>query len=504
MRPVCTAAEARALDARLIEQIGVPGVALMDQASRGLAEVVRDRFAAEAARGVVVVCGSGNNGGDGYGAARWLRGWGVPVATWSLSEACTGDAAVMRRACVAAGVPATDRLGQAGLIVDAVFGTGLARPVSGALAGVLQRMHAHPAPVVAADLPSGLHADTGQVLGVAVQAAHTVTFGRLKRGLFTTPGADLAGEISCVDLGLDVVGAQAGAGLVEPADVARAWRARGAATHKGRSGRVLVIAGSAAMAGAAVLACRGALAGGAGLVTLLATRSCWPRLAALPPEVMVAAAPGEAVIELDDLPPLDRFDAVLIGPGLGGGARLPASLARGCAQLWTRCTLPALFDADALLPGLGVPAGPRVITPHAGEAARLLGGTAEAVESDRFGAVQALAAMGCVALLKGRHTLVAAPGEAVRVSRAGAPTLATGGSGDVLAGLTVALLARGWPAAEAAAAGAHLHARAGELLAARRREGWTASQIADVLPEAIEELPSPGALDFLDGPGRGA
>jgi hydroxyethylthiazole kinase-like uncharacterized protein yjeF len=243
-----------------------------------------------------------------------------------------------------------------------------------------------------------------------------------------------------------------------------------------------VVAGSSPQAGAAVLACAGALAGGAGLVTLAAPRGAWPRLAALAPEVMVVPAGEGDVADAGALPAVAGFDAVVMGPGLGGGSPLPASLAAWLAAAW-RAPVPSVADADAIAaldgPGLGV------LTPHAGEAARRLGWTSAAVEADRWAAVRALARGYGVTLLKGPGTLVD-DGEGVTVNPTGGPSLATGGSGDVLAGLVGALLARGLSPVMAARAAAWVHGAAGDGLAGR--EGVTASQLAAAVPDVVASL----------------
>ena len=484
MRPVVTCAQARELDQRVIEGLGLSGIALMETASRGVAASIRAHHRDAAERGVVVVCGSGNNGGDGFGAARWLRGWGFDVRLLTLSETSnTPDAAAMRSVCHAMGIPMVDALGEAGLIVDALFGTGLSRPVTGAPAELLRRMAAHSAEVVAVDIPSGLCGDTGVVLGVAVPAVRTVTFGRLKAGQLGEPGADLCGVLEVVDIGLDATDASdlVCGEVPEPGDLS--WPRRAAADHKKSSGHLLVVAGSRAMAGAAVLTCRGALAAGAGLVTLLAPRGA--RLASLPPEVMVLdGGPGDTLgaIDVD----LSAFTAIAAGPGLGGGEPLSPGLRDGLEALW-RSAVPAIFDADALAVIGGASEAPRVITPHPGEAARILGLSASEVQANRWKTAQALA-RGRTALLKGRNSLIASPGRLPSVNPTGGPVLATGGSGDVLCGVVGALLSRGTGAHEAARLAAWVHGDAGDLLAAERAQGWTAGDIADTLPRAIERL----------------
>jgi hydroxyethylthiazole kinase-like uncharacterized protein yjeF len=253
-----------------------------------------------------------------------------------------------------------------------------------------------------------------------------------------------------------------------------------------RAGHLLVVAGSVAMGGAAVLACHGALSAGVGLCTLLAPRAMIPRLAALPPEVMVQVS-GE-----DRLEPvtggLSRYTALAAGPGLGGGGDLDPTVARWLAHLWESTRLPLVFDADALPSALGGAPAARVITPHPGEAARRLGVTAAAVQADRFGAVARLATDGATALLKGRHTLVAAEGHPISVNPTNAAALATGGSGDVLTGVIGALLARGVGARDAARLGAYVHGAAGVRLALQGGDGWTASDIAVALKGAVVDL----------------
>lgn len=484
MKPVWTAATMRAADREVIDHVGLPGIALMELASAGLARSLLRHHAAEAARGVVVLCGPGNNGGDGYGAARWLHRAGVPVAVLSTSATSSGDAALMREACARVGVPQVTTLGSAGLIVDALFGTGVSRELDVETRALIQAIDAHAAVKVAADLPSGLDADDGHLWGGAPTVARTVTFGGFKRGMFCGEGPRRCGEIEVVDLALD--SASPPAWLTELADIRARWPRRDALAPKTRAGQLLVLAGSTRMAGAAVLSCRGALAGGAGMVTLATPRGALSRLGALPPEVMVIVS-GEGDVWDGTLPPLDRYDAIVAGPGLGGGTTPTANQWPALALLWRRFERPMLFDADALPFTDVVAAGPRVITPHAGEAARCLGVTAEAVERDRFAAVGKLARHGAVALLKGRHTLVA-DGGPVLVNPTGAPSLATAGSGDVLSGLVGALLARGTTARDAAMIGAWVHGRAGESLDATLGASTKASDIADGIADVVRSL----------------
>jgi NAD(P)H-hydrate epimerase len=469
----------RAADEALIERIGVPGRALMEVAAQGVVRSVMQHHAADAARGVVVAVGPGNNGGDGWAVARLLAARGVPCSVWPVDEPGKPDSVAMAHAADRAGVPRVDGPEGAALVVDAVLGNGVARPVEGPRAAALARLGAAGRPVVAVDLPSGLCADTGRRWGPVPRAATTVALGALKRGMFAGDGPDLCGRVEAVDLGMGgVLCTSAECAVGAPVS----WPVRPASAHKRTSGTLGIWAGSAAMAGAAVLACRGALAGGAGLVTL-ATPGRRP--AGLPAEVMWRSS-GRG--DVSEAPPDWSIARVwVVGPGLGGGGPLLGGVAEALRVAWAMHPGPMVYDADALLPDLGVPGGPRVRTPHAGEAARLLGLRPADIDADRFGAARALADQGGVAVLKGRGTLVAEGGARTRVHPVGGPVLATGGTGDVLAGLIGALLAAGLPAFSAASLAVWTHGRAGDRLAARRPVGVTASDVARALPAAARE-----------------
>lgn len=482
---VSTAAQIAELERRAIELYGIPAVALMETAAHAVATAVREHHSEAARGGVVVVCGSGNNGGDGYAAARWLYQWGFPTAIVQVSEPKTADAELQREAAFRIGVPFAPKLGKPGLIVDALFGTGLNRPVQGRYATALRAMAASGAPTVAVDVPSGLDVDRGTALGPVVPCVRTVCFARLKPGLLCGDGQRLSGTLQVADIGLPPGPELACAALTDSSDLS--WPKRAPDDHKGKSGHLVLIAGSARMAGAAVLTARGAMAAGAGLVTLVAPRGASSRFSALPPEVMwVPSGEGDVIGELPK-GLLSRASAVVAGPGLGAGRALGADTAAALRALWTDLECPVLFDADALPCAVGPGAGPRVITPHPGEAGRLLGGRSRTVQSDRFGAAEKLVVDGRVALLKGRFTLIGAPGRPLTVNPTNSPTLASGGTGDVLAGLIGGLLARGVPAWEAARAGAWVHGRAGEILGEEAVTS-SASAVVERLPLAIAEL----------------
>ncbi|MEM6926050.1 MAG: NAD(P)H-hydrate dehydratase [Myxococcota bacterium] len=477
MKPIYAAAAVRELDRRMIEDRGLPSLALMEAAVALLARELREARPDVLQASVCVACGPGNNGGDGYALARWLHGWGVDVRVWPVVPPATDDARAMAAIARDVGVPTCP--GPDGdWIIDALFGTGLSRDLEGAVAAATASFADRK--VVAIDLPSGLDADTGTWRGPTFEAALTLTLARLKPGLFAGAGPTVAGEVRLVDIGLDVVATDddAHAWLLEAVDVA--WPRRGRADHKGRSGHVLVVAGSVAMAGAAVLACEGALSAGAGLVTLAIPLEATPRLAVLPPEVMVVHDP---LAQLS----LARWDAVVVGPGLGGGRALSHKARAALTGWWASALVPLVYDADALdcTGAPGVPTA-RVLTPHPGEAGRLLGMSSAEVQADRFRAVARLRDRG-IALLKGPHTLVA-DATRITVNPTGSPALATGGSGDVLAGVIGALLARGLDAGDAARTGAWVHGAAGDRLWTRRQTGWRATDIARAVADVAGDL----------------
>lgn len=497
-----TAAEMRAVDRAAIEGCGVPGHTLMERAG---AAVARAALALRGPSGrVVALCGGGNNGGDGYVAARRLVEAGISVRALALAapETLRGDARAAFEAAAHAGlaVGSAEELAALGagpgdVLVDAIFGTGLARPPEGVQAAAIARLaelRARGARVLAVDVPSGLSADTGQPLGRSVQADRTVTFGFMKRGLVLHPGPELAGEVEVVDIGLPPEAAArvpVSCELLVEEEARALVPARAPDAHKGDAGRVLVVAGSPGKSGAAHLALAGALRGGAGLVTLAARAEVLPFALSGRPEAMSVALPAAGPLGAADLEGLlaaaHGVDAVVVGPGIPRGPETAATL----RAFLERTQLPAALDADALnalaeRPELlaGLPA-PIVLTPHPGEMARLCGLTVEAVQRDRVAiAAERARAWGCTVVLKGARTVVASPSAPPAIIPAGNPGLATGGTGDVLAGLTGALLASHLPAFDAARAAAFAHALAGDLAAARLgQRGLLASDVADAL-----------------------
>jgi NAD(P)H-hydrate epimerase len=488
--PLVGAEGMRALDRRTIEALGVPGPVLMESAGRAVAEAVLARRP----RRVHVVCGAGNNGGDGLVVARHLHALGVEVDV-ALLGAPRGDAAAQLERARAFGV-AEGRGEGADLIVDAIFGTGLARTVEGDAARAIQAINARAVCVVAVDLPSGLDADTGQVHGVAVRADETVTFGLPKVGLALEPGRSLAGAVSVARIGIAerAPGVEADAELWTRAAAAQFLPERRSEGHKGSFGHVLVVAGSEGKTGAAALATRAAIRAGAGLVTLacpaglndVLEEKCTEAMTAPvadTPERAFAGAAEDAILALAE----DR-DVVALGPGIGRAPET-AALVRGLCK---RISKPLVLDADGINAFEGHPGELRasVITPHPGEAARLLGCETAEIQRDRLGAARRLAEeTGAVVVLKGAATVVAGAGAPPLINPTGGPALASGGTGDVLTGLVAALLAQGLAPRCAAGVGVYLHGLAGDRLAVGD-SGLMAGDLADSLPEAAAALRS--------------
>lgn len=516
-----TAAESRALDRLTIERYGTPGPVLMERAAAGATKALLARFPEVRGRRVVVCAGKGNNGGDGLLMARLLRRRGVKAEVILLAAPADvrSDAALAAAAARRARVPlrsvdssealraAAARFDGAALLVDAVFGTGLNAPVSGLQAECLEAMNASGIAVFAVDMPSGLHADRGTPLGVAVRAAATATFGFAKLGQAIYPGLSYVGDLTVVDIGIPaaaVAEVQPGARLLDAAGVGRLVPVRQPDAHKGTAGHVLAIAGSRGHTGAALMAAHAACRAGAGLTTLAGPASLNTVFSLGAPEVMTAPlADREGLVEFDEAAVrrlIEGKTAVVVGPGIGvhDGA---AALVR---FLLAEVALPMVVDADALTCIARKPAVLRagraraVLTPHPGEMARLLGSDAAAVQGDRVGTALRFAAKhGCVLLLKGARTVVAAPERSadgsVWINPTGNPGMASGGMGDVLSGIIGALLAQGLRPAEAARLGAYVHGEVADRVAAERGPiGILASDVIDGLPAGLARLRGAG------------
>ncbi len=501
--PLPDAAHQRALDEWAIGQQKISGLELMERAGAGLADLVLAR----APRGRVdVICGKGNNGGDGFVCARRLRELGRDVAVLLLGDAeeLQGDARVnYERLHGAPPQPfSPEALNGASAVVDAVLGTGSTgeprEPVAGAIAAI---NHAA-ATVLACDVPSGVDASTGEVAGEAVRADATATFHAAKPGLWIAPGKDHAGELTVIDIGIPAGGPGATLiGLISDRVIQGIPR-RGRESTKFAAGSVLVCGGSIGLTGAPCMASEAAMRAGAGYVTVLVPRSLNLVFESHLLEVMTVPLPDEEgsltpAGANEVLERAGRSDALILGPGLG---RQPGAfqLAR---RLAAEVTLPLLLDADGLnahagaLAALAGRQAGTVLTPHAGELARLLESDSSAVGARRLHSARTAAAQaGAVVVLKGDDTLVAHPDGRCAVSRGGASALATAGTGDVLSGVIGAYLAKRMDPFHAASAGVLVHATAGRLAARRLgSEGVIARDVIEALPAALESTRSPGA-----------
>lgn len=504
---IADAARCREIDRRSAEEFGIASEDLMERAGKAVFEALVHLVPPSGRIGVV--CGRGNNGGDGLVVARLTHqaGYRVDCLVAAAEPSLTLEAEAQLAKARAIGVrPAfaadpqwgkrLEELAQCDAVVDALLGIGASGPPREPVTGAIGAIRSAGRPVVAVDVPSGIHCDTGAELGLCVRANRTVTFGLPKPFLFQGAGPEMSGSWSVADIGFPK------ALLDEPTDAATlhlAWvgsrlpkRAKG--SHKGDNGHVLVVAGSDAMPGAASLAARAALRAGAGLATVASTPEVCRRVAALAPEALLmplsdsggVVGPKDAAVILASA---EKFDAAVFGPGLSDQAPVREFLEAVFAE-WT---LPTSVDADALnaiAQGVGVPKGPLVLTPHPGEMGRLLGSTAAAVQADRFGAARAAAErFAGTVLLKGAHSVAAHGSEPLLVNETGNPGMAAGGMGDVLAGVVGTLLAQGLTPRDAAACAMAWHGLAGDLAATEIGPvGFLASDIAERLPAARAKI----------------
>ena len=511
---VLNAKQMRAVDRATIDDIGVASLVLMENAGRQVVAALETLIDDLASRRVVALCGTGNNGGDGFVVARTLHQRGVDVAVVVVGATADvrGDARINLDIIGRLGVPIVDvadahswelhapQVTSADIVIDALVGTGLSRPLIGLHDTIVADLNASPATVVSIDLPSGMSADSSDLIGPAVQADITVTLGAPKIPLVLPPAEHAAGDVVVADIGIPH-------GVIDEVDGPRLFlltrdyvralvEPRGPDAHKGDFGRVLVVAGSRGMTGAAVLAARGALRSGAGRVTVATPASVQSIVAAMGVEFMTAALRddgGMCTRQAADEVLAIGADVVAVGPGLGTGPGVAAFV----RDLIARVDVPLILDADALNACAGdaaVLAGrddrPVVITPHPGEMARLLGCSTDDVQANRLGlAVDFATGHGVHVVLKGYRTIVALPDGRAFVNPTGTPGMATGGSGDVLTGMLAAWLAQLMDPAAACQLAVYLHGAAGELADADEGEvSMTAGDIAAHIGEALQEL----------------
>lgn len=497
---ILDANQMRNVDRRTIERFGVPSIVLMENAALAVVDAIADHYP-DADR-VAILCGLGQNGGDGFAVARHLENRRVVPVLIVVGDraAIKDDARTNLTVCERLGIPIYDlrtsddvetalaHVADADLVVDAIFGTGLNRPPSGVHADVIRAIAELRIPVLAIDLPSGANASSGEPFEPCLQAEVTVTFAAPKVCHVFEPAAIYCGEVIVADISIPEIAIEDEAvtlAMITPKDVQPHVSPRIAATHKGTFGHVAIIAGSPGRSGAAVMCARGAIRSGAGLVSVMTD----PETAKL---VHAGSIESMTYSGLDLTAFLQNKTAALIGPGLPDD---DASYENVRALIAT-IGLPSIIDASALnafanrAHELNPSNLPRVITPHPGELARLLGGDSASINANRIDAAREAARVtNCVVVLKGHQTLVAEPDGHVYVNPTGNPGMASGGMGDVLAGMIAALLARDTDPLDAACAAVYLHGLAGDLLKDEFGDtGLAAMDLADRVPLAIQKV----------------
>ncbi len=513
-----TASEMQAMDRKTIEEFGIPGVVLMENAGRGAVRFFMDTLLTEKSRRIGVMAGRGNNGGDGYVMARYLTQHGCAVTVFLLSSKSRvkGDAAANLNLLAPLGVPVIElpdpqtfeshkeQLIQQDIWIDAILGTGLNSDVRGYFKTVIEFINHRNKPVFAVDIPSGLNSDTGSPCGVAVQATATATFAFAKTGHLLYPGAAYSGQLGVVDIGIPphiteaVAPKQGLVSLLRPEPLRDSLPPRLPDAHKGRSGHLLVVAGSPGKTGAAAMTAMSAMRVGAGLVTIALPESINGTLENQVIEAMTAPLPDTSDGQLDEsaLEPLLKLlegkQGLAIGPGLG----MAPETGRLVRAFIRECRAPIVIDADGLNHLVGHTAllreltPPVVLTPHPGEMARLVDSTPAEVQKDRIAIARDFACANQVyIILKGARTVIAQPDGGVAINPTGNAGMASGGMGDVLTGCIAGLAVQGCTLGDAAQTGVFIHGAAADYLAANiGSQGFLATEVMNALPRQINRL----------------
>jgi ADP-dependent NAD(P)H-hydrate dehydratase / NAD(P)H-hydrate epimerase len=509
---IVTSGQMKNIDRRATRDFGIPGMVLMENAAAAVMTAMEKYFDGLHGLRVGIICGKGNNGGDGLALARRLRISGVPVRVALLASfgALKGEAkanlSILRKMDVeivqnASSRSLLDIIAWSDVLVDALLGVGLSSPLKGTYAQAVAMINASGNPVVAIDMPTGIDADTGEVMGAAIKADLTVTMAFLKRGLVLYPGAEFAGTVRVADLGIPIEVAEKeniAVSLLNRGSVQDVISGRLPDAHKGDFGHLMVVAGSPGKAGAAIMAARGALRAGVGLVSVATPNNIVPIIQSQVAEAM--AVPSAESIEgtlgigseEELLKVMGKMSAAAIGPGLS----THYETVQAVRNLIKRLTIPAVIDAD----GLNALAGftdilkrvkaSIILTPHPGEMGRLLGISSDDVQKDRIAIATTFAREHKVTVvLKGAATVVATPHGWVFVNSTGNPGMASGGTGDVLTGMIGSFLAQGYTASQAACLGVYLHGRAGDLAAGEKGEAsMIAGDLIENIPKAFKEI----------------
>lgn len=509
MLPLVTASEMREIDRKAAEVFGTPTLDLMENAGKGLAKVIQKNF--PEAKRIAIFCGKGNNGGDGLVAARYLSGKAnVVVFLLCGKNEISGNAKANLDKFKGKLFEITDEgdfkktvsgAAKADIIVDAILGTGLNSGVSGKLKTVIEGINALNKKVISADIPSGIDPNTGQIMGAAVKAELTITFGMPKVGLYLFPGCDYAGKIEVIDIGFPealISEESIKTGIIEKADIVPLFPERPKDTHKGIFGHLLVVAGSRGKTGAAAMASNSALRSGAGLVTLAVPKNLQPIYEMKLTEVMTEPLSeaekwslGENALE-EIVSLSEDKNAISLGSGI---TPTPVAL-KVMAGVIKELYQPVVIDAggiDAIIANPDIlknAKGPRIITPHPGEMGRLLGISSMNVQADRVGIARKFAEENnAYVVLKGAHTVIAIPEGQVFISITGNPGMATAGTGDALTGMIGGLLAQGFKPEHAAIASVYLHGLAGDMVRDEKGEyGIMATDLIEKIPYAIKSV----------------
>ena len=511
------AAEMQALDRMAIEDVGIPGVVLMENAGRGASRLFLDHFRPRTDSRVLILCGRGNNGGDGYVMARYLLQAGLKVRVVVLSrlDSIRGDALINLKIIQKLGFDVSESADQEAwaksrswlmdceYVIDGILGTGLNAPVRGYYGQVISDLNRSEKPVMAIDIPSGLNANSGQVMGNAVRADLTATFGLLKPGQLIFPGTENVGRLVRVDIGLpEAVSNRIPLkyDLTGPDDLLFLFQNTGQDVHKGSRGHLFILAGSTGKTGAAALTALGALRAGVGLVTLGVPASLNPIMEAKLTEAMTVPLPdtGDGFFSSKALDTvikqklLEGKTALAIGPGLGEHEETIQFV----HDILRNTGLPVVLDADGLnalsknMDVLKAFQGKMILTPHPGEMGRLTGRKSSDIQQDRLAAVESFVTEHqCGLVLKGARTLIGCPDGRIAINPTGNPLLSTGGTGDVLNGLIGGFLARGLSVERAGRAGVYLHGLAADFLSEKMgRSGLLAGEMLSIVPELVASL----------------
>lgn len=522
---IATAHEMRNIDRRATDKFGIPSILLMENAAHGILRVIEENYGPIKGRKITIVCGKGNNGGDGLAVARLLHNRDAVVQVILLADTgeMKGDAQTNLNIALKMGIniaipsplagegkgegadiwAVRTALNHSYLIIDAIFGTGLSAHVTGDHLEIIELINDSGRTVVSVDIPTGINSDTGEVMGDAVKADATITFTLPKRGHFLYPGSELTGKLHIVDISIPEPAIEEegiSLNLLTEDDITRLIPDRLENSHKGSFGHVLVIAGSMGKGGAAAMTSLSCLRSGAGLVTLATPESVQPLIAGMVKEIMTYPLPetAEKTIGLDAIEAIMKLskdkDIVALGPGLTTNEETVEVVRRIIKEL----KIPVVIDADginALAGGHGGGNSFTILTPHPGEMARLTGKSSAEIQKDRIGIARDFAVNnGVFLVLKGAHTVIAEPSGTVHINQTGNPGMATAGTGDALTGIIAGLIAQNIDISSAVRLGVYLHGLAGDIAAKEKGMiGMIAGDLIERIPEAIRQVAGSGS-----------